>query len=207
MLELELLGVSFDEGGVLSLAVSIIVVVIIMWKYKTYSYITERLNSLKKDPLKIMIVVILISIGLTAVWITIRAIGFFAISYILTMNYNYQSGDIFTMLALILTANLCFTLFKALTLTVNGKNQSESARDRNQNDSETLKGLIDVSIQAVIIGFMTFAPKHSDSTFLKEVSANGYVLIVLSMIVSIVVLVFVRHRLGNKKKLTTPYSC
>ena len=57
-----------------------------------------------------------------------------------------------------------------------------------------ITGLIDVAIQAVIIGFLTLLPRYKDSDFLKNVgNSRGYVSIVISMVVSIVALVLVRQ--------------
>ena len=119
-----------------------------------------------------------------------RVIGLYVIRrYILiengekAKNWTYAERDIFQMVSYVLTANLCFTLMRALALTAG-----------NGQTSGVIRGLIDVAIQAVIIGFLTLLPRYKDSDFLKNVgNSRGYVSIVISMVVSIVALVLVRQ--------------
>lgn len=190
-LNMELFNIIFDLGGVLSLIATIIIATIIMLKFEIHKEIAE---TLKETPsMQVVVIPVLLLIGLISLWLTIRAIGIYTIKrYILTVNYSYQQENIFDMLALVLTTNMCFTLVKAFML--EGKNKS---KNKSKNENTAIKGLIDVAIQAAIVGFITFIPRHHH-TFLALIGGSiSYALIVVSIMVSIVVLVFARQRLTS----------
>lgn len=172
----------FDLGGLLSLGVTIVMIYISALKFKVHEDFFDKLK--KIHGLRILPTTILLLIGGIALWLAVRTIGFFVIKqYIFKVNYSIKPSDIFTMIAYVLTANLCFTLLEALTLESDSKN-------------EMIKGLIEVSLQATIIGFLTILPRYSDLTLLAAIGdSSNYVLIVITMLVSIVGLIFVRQRL------------
>lgn len=181
---MELFGIIFDLGGILSLVATFVIFALILWKFKIYNKISTTIDELKNTyPLRVFPVLILLLIAFVSLWLTLRVIGVFVIKrYILEVNYMYKQEDIFLMLTYLLTANLCLTLLRALTPKDKGKTQDES---------EATKGLISVAIQAVIIGLITFVSRHN--LFTKDFSDSAsFMLIILSMLASIVVLIFAR---------------
>ena len=181
---MELFNITFDLGGIISLVATFLIAIIIVWKFKIHKDLFATLERLKKTyPFRIFPVLFLLLIAFISLWLTVRVIGIYVIKrYVLEVNYMYQQEDIFLMLAHLLTANLCFTLLRAL-----------APKGKTQEEYVATKGLIDVAIQAVIIGFITFIPRYT--VFLKDISGSTrYILGVLSMMISIAVLVFARQR-------------
>lgn len=188
-IKLELFGYLLDEGGIYTLIVTIILTLIIMWRYNLFNYIKENIDDLKSvDPLRILPILALLGLGLVSFWLTIRVIALYTIQrYLLDVSFNYHTRDIFEMLAYILTTNLCFSLFKALII-----------KSDNKDKTMEIKGFFDVAIQGIIIGLVIFIPRHGDPIFIERFGAPiHYVLIFLSMITSIAVLVFARQRLDS----------
>lgn len=174
---------------------AVVILIIVTKRSKVLGDIRQTLK--KTDSLKIFPIVILLGVAGIALWITIRHIGLFVIRrYIEQVNYNYRPEDIFDMVAFLLTANLCFTLIRALAI--------EETKDQSQVQSEddaskrTIRGLIDVAIQAILIGFITFIPR-SRTAYESTRTTINYVLIVIIMAVSIIVLVLARQRLTSSK--------
>lgn len=186
---MELFNLTFDLGGVLSFVATVLIAILIVWKFKIHKDFSKTLKELKKNyPLRIFPVLLLLLMAFISLWLTVRVIGVYVIKrYILTVNYVYKQEDVFSMVTYLLTANLCFTLLRAL-----------APKGKTKDGHKTLEGLIDVAIQAVIIGFITFIPRYS--LLLKEEGgAMSFMLVVLSMIVSIAVLILGRRYVGAKK--------
>lgn len=183
---------TFDWGGIFSLAATIVAIGVISDGFRSILKIFDDIA----DPLQIAIVLVLILVGSTSLWLTVRVIGLYVIRRYILMEsgekakkWIYMERDIFQMVSYVLTANLCFTLMRALALTA-GSKQSAGG----EQTSGVIAGLINVAIQAVIIGFLTLLPRYKDFQFLNKVGGpRGYVSIVISMIVSIVALVLVRE--------------
>jgi hypothetical protein len=198
-----------DLGGVVSFIATIIFILIIEWRFKIHKAIVDRLKGTK--PLATLTILVLGLVWFFSLWLTIRVIGLYAVRFILEDAYVYQTGDIFTMLAFVLTANLCFTLLSAFTM-AGSKDFSNSEKKvikknrtnpSNQKD-RTMVELIEVAIQAVIIGFITFLPRYNDNSLLEKIGGiNSYFLVLIIMIIAIVVFVFARGHLVENSSNNT----
>lgn len=191
---------NLDLGGIISL----IATVAIILYFRLYGHIKKSISDLKESrPFLSVIVFALAGIGLTGLWLTIRLIALFFVRYISVVKVNdtfvgyyYQPTDIFLMLSYILTANLCFTLLE--TFAILGEHKK-----KNGDKSLEIRELVNVAIQAVIIAFITFIPSYRDSSFSVYELTIRYVVIGLTMIISLTVLLFARNRLlhtGAKHK-------
>ncbi|MDH5267240.1 MAG: hypothetical protein OEW62_06130 [Candidatus Bathyarchaeota archaeon] len=190
---MELFNVTFDMGGVLSLIATIIITIIILKQAKINRHISKNIKRLRKeDPLRIVVVYAILAAGFLSLWITVRETGLYVVKrYLLEVNYPYSDRNIFEIIGLILTTNLCFTLWNALTF----KDAKRDKQTSGQNKDIPIKGLLNVALQAVIIAFITFVPRHRTG-YIGEVGGSiGYSLIVMTMIVSIVVLILIRRHL------------
>lgn len=182
---MEIFDLVFDLGGLISFVATLIITIIIVLKYEIHKDFFETIETLKKsNSFRILPIFLLLLVTFISLWLTVRAIGAYVRRYIFTVNYTYLQRDIFTMMAYLLTTNLCLTLLRALTI-----------KGNTQNGYVAMKGLIDVAIQAVVIGFITFIPRYSGS-FLADIGgSSGYLLIALSMMLSIGVLLIARQHI------------
>ena len=126
-------------------------------------------------------------VGLIAIWLAIRTGGLSAYRYVIESNYVFTIDDIFGIVSYILIANLCFTLVSTLSKTRG-----------SSSDLESLRGLITVPIQAIIISLIIVIPRYDDSYFINNVvkGITGYVAIIAVLSASLVVLCMAWLRLS-----------
>jgi len=181
----------WDWGGVWSLLLTTFVV----WWAKGPRWIISKLST--QEPLRCVVALIIVLVGLSGIWLSIRITLLYFMRYILEEGFIYTPTDIFEIIGFIATANLSLTLFRALTL-----GQKKGDRKETREDSKNIiRGLIEVAIQAVIIGLLTFIPGYNQSEFLNRVNGYvGYVAILIAMVVAMLVLVLSRHYLISEKE-------
>jgi hypothetical protein len=138
-----------------------------------------------------IVALILAIVAVIAIWLVIRTIGLTIQKYTTEATpsgYGYLTSDIFYVLSFILTANLCFTLFRTLG---------------NINDGDGEKGILDwitVPIQALIIGLVVILPRYNDPVLTDAIGGiNGYVAVVAVFIGSLTLLCLVWDRLRGRK--------
>jgi len=180
-------GLPFDVGGLWTLTFS----ALIMMVFKVPEGIHRRLASVRQ-PSTYVINLIIASIGIVGIWMTVRTITLYVFQNLLEEGFVYNTNDIFMILGFIVAANLPFTLMKALSM----------GEENRKTEPEILKGLIEVLIQAIIVGVITFIPAYSQHSTLQGVGgAIGYVSILLSMIFVLLALIHARGRLIVQKEM------
>jgi hypothetical protein len=139
-----------------------------------------------------IVTLILAIAALIAMWLVIRTIGLTIQKYIVEatpIGNGYFASDIFYVLSFILTANLCFTLYRTLA---------------SSKDGDGEKGILNwivVPIQALIIGLVVILPRYNDKVLTDVIGGiNGYVTVVAVFIGSLTLLCFVWDRLRDRKQ-------
>ena len=191
----------WDWGSITSLMITF---AIVLW-LKVDEEARNKLNKTYEDNLWRVGILILASIGLIGIWLAIRSMGLLFVKYLVEETSEYLQGDIFTLISFILTANLCFTLLRTFA-TIGEKEKNEGGRaqkpkdKKTNNEKEVTPKLIDVAMQVLIIGLITFIPRYYDQGLLSIIgSSYAYVTILLAMIIALAIVAYVRWRLSPQK--------
>lgn len=177
---------SFDFGGFFAFLIALIII----FAFNLPANLYDRLKQ-NKAKFKSSIYFLIIGAGVIGIWLSVRIILLYIFRYFFVEGFQYEATDVLSILSYILVANLPFTLFKALTM---GEGEEQ------QNDVTILKGLMGVLIQASVIGLLAFMPTYNNANlFLLVGGYIGYIAIILTFIVSIVILVVARNTLGNHR--------
>lgn len=193
----------FDWGGIGSLLITLGFVLI----FRIYEEAREIYKKKYEDNLWRIVILALLLTGLVGIWQTIRAICYYFVLYVKNVSFYYPS-DIFGMLAFVLTANVCFTLYRVFDKMARAEKDVELGLDKMEekvSTSESHKekdvelGLIGVLLQAIIIGLITLLPRLYDETFLKNLGGPvGYVSVFLVLVFAVVLLIVLRTRVKER---------
>lgn len=184
---------TFDWGGVWSLSLTALIVIL------SKLDLSIMKNLMKSNIDRCAIILILASTGLIGIWLTTRTIVLHCYNYIFLEGFPYKPSNVFAILAYLVTANLSFTLLKALRV-----QRPTDGQSGNNDDGATLKGLIEVVIQADMIGIITLIPSYGQEELLVTIGGSiGFVLIFATMVIALFVLIYAReHLIRKQSKLT-----
>ena len=167
-----------DGEAILTLLFTSIYLVIILYYFRHNVNISRYMDVFSFNKFTLFPLLI---IGFLSLWMTFRFTGLHLLKF-LTTN-TYLPDQILNLLAWLLTTNLCFTLFNAFTLPDEGNNKNK------------LEGLVNVSIQAIIIGIITFLPRNSTLQLDLIGGATNYLMILIGLIISLSLLIILRERI------------
>lgn len=170
-----------DAESLFTLLLTIFWIIVLIWKYKIHESLLTKFREVPSY--KKFTLFPLLLIGLLSLWMTIRSIGLY-FKVFLASNF-YYTDDILILLSWLLTTNLCFTLFNALTI-------KPDELDAN------IKGMINVSIQAIVIGVITFLPRNSIVQLARIGGAINYMMILIGLIISLTMLIFIKDKLTKR---------
>jgi len=175
---------AFDWGALWTLGLTGLI--LLVCKFDKWVY--ERLKTCARE--RRLIILILVAIGLIGIWLTVRATTLYLRQNLLVEGFSYLSSDIFQILSFLVTANLSFTLVRALWINDKGTKSTEEESDN------AIEGLADVIIQAIMVSLITLVPSYGNSEFLQRIGGpSNFVFILMAMTFAVLILVFVRQRL------------
>jgi hypothetical protein len=193
---------NFDSGGAWTLSLTSFFVLLLLTFYVAFAKDHARhafcgLIS-QKHFLKTAIFVLLTITAFVGIWLAVRTIALYIYQYLFSEGFLYRPSDISTIIGSVVAANLSLTLINAL------KESDGCPKTASGNDDvglNTLKGIVDVLAQSVIIGLITFIPQYTqEETFSRIGGFVGYVTIVAVFVTSLVLLVFARVEFLSREK-------
>jgi hypothetical protein len=187
-----------DTGGFASLLVAIA----FSLGLKIDESVWEQLHELKDNMWRVIILILALA-GFFGVWLTLRVLGLYFTLYLsgATPSYHYLASNIFSFISYALASNLCFSLVR--TFSAIGRKELKEPKRIN----DLVPELLDTLLQAVLIGVLVFIPRFDDTTLLLAVGGiDHYLLILITLIATIVVLVYTRKRVRNVPNLSRSYQ-
>jgi hypothetical protein len=195
ILSLPYIGLNLDAEGVLSLAVTAILLYVVCWKcynknpLKLISLLVVRSEGNKISLSRTTIVMALAGAGLIAIWLVVRVVGLSIKNYLFIDNFQYAPYDILTIISYILIASLCFNL------------------TRNIRESMLIKNVAKATIQALLITLIVLVPRYGDASWISNYlgdhsQAQGVVsfcLIAITLSIVIAAVAVVWKYIGEEK--------
>ena len=170
----------FDFGGVVSFIITLILIIIFYKRFWEF---------LKKDILNDthfinnVLSLILVAIGLIAIWLSVRVSLLLCYNFLFINDYAYSQYQILNLISYLLMARLCFTIIKT-----------------TQHDLK-IEDFLDVTVQAVLIGIITFLPTYGNPSLLKLIGGvDRYALILVSMVIVLFVLIYTKKQYKNSNQ-------
>ncbi len=190
-----LLGI-FDLGGLASFFIASSILIFFLL-YHTIKEKENGSNSSKPNTEWLIftksstVSFLVILTGVIGIWLAVRTFLLVVTNALLQEGFLYTSAEIFTLIGIIVAANLPFTLYTALTKTA-------------ESGERALIGLIDVVLQAIIIGFVTLVPSYAQITLLSKIGGyQGFVAILVALVLTLLILVIARSRLEKMRIANT----
>jgi hypothetical protein len=171
-----------DPGVVASFAATLVLILILRVDIE----VKRQIRNADSEKFFQLIIAAFAFIGFVVFWLAVRFLGFFIVNQMILPNQPYSTSNIFVVISLALTANLCFTFCRTFE-------ESASAR-ANKDTFNIIPSLLDTAVQAMIIGLIAFAPRYGDPNLIDVIGEPGFISVFLLFIVAIAVLIYARRK-------------
>jgi len=162
------------------------------------SFIEDTIeNIISVNQINALTILIFFLLGFISLWLSIRMILLFSKRYffnLLEKNENeprqyFSQNDIFSMLTLVLTTNLIFSIATTLI--------SVSSKLPNNDYTQNINSLIYVLIQGLVIGIITYLPKNAEDKLGDPRKYKVYISITSILIISLILLILLYMNFNN----------
>jgi hypothetical protein len=189
--------VSVDWGGIISLGATIVFIIVYI-KIFNNSFIDDTFENIKSvNQVNALTILIFFLLGFVSLWLSVRMILLFSKRYFFNLlkkkeeepNHYFSQNDIFSMLTIVLTTNLIFSIATTLI--------NISSKSPNNDYTQNIKSLIYVLIQGLVIGIITFLPKNAEDKLGNTLHYKVYISITSILIISLILLILLYMNFTN----------